>query len=140
MDTLELFVQSSKSVTSEAETVELNRRASYEYFISTSAYLRDVYQNSLKEYFDSLKYLWLEETKYSSNVFLTTNHPAHLALVKLGAQVLPLLIEDLQNDNNHWFITLNKITGENPIADEHVGNVEDMKQDWITWAENNHII
>lgn len=140
MDTLELFLQSSKSVTSEAETVELNRLASYEYFISTSAYLREVYQNSLKEYFESLKYLWLEETKYSSNIFLTTNHPAHLTMIKLGSQILPLLIEDLQNDSNHWFITLNKITGENPVSQEHIGNVDEMRQDWINWAQINNVI
>ena len=140
MNTLELFIQSSKSVTSEAETVELNRLASYEYFISTSAYLRSIYQNSLKEYFESLKYLWLDETKYSSNIFLTTNHPAHLNIIKLGNQILPLLIEDLQNDNNHWFITLNIISGENPVLPKHTGNVDEMRQDWINWAQINNII
>lgn len=86
MSTLELFQTSSYSVTKEAEIVEINKQSSFEYFISTSSYLRDVYQKSLKEYFDSLKYLWLEETKFSSNIFLTTNHPAHLTIVQLGQQ------------------------------------------------------
>ncbi|MEP7374367.1 MAG: hypothetical protein ABI675_13320 [Chitinophagaceae bacterium] len=140
MSTLELFQTPSHSVTQEAEAVELNKQASFEYFISTSSYLRDVYQNSLKDYFDSLKYLWLEETKFSSNVFLTANHPAHLAILQLGEQVLPLLIEELQENNNHWFITLNKITGVNPVAAEHAGDVELMKNDWITWAQDNNII
>ena len=98
MSTLELFQSNSQSLTHEAEIVELNKKASFEYFISTSSYLRDIYQNTLKEYFDSLKYLWLEETKFSSNVFLTTNHPAHLTILQLGEQVLPLLIEQ-----NYWY-------------------------------------
>lgn len=140
MATLELFQTPSHSVTKEAEIIESNKQASFECFISTSSYLRDVYQNSLKEYFESLKYLWLEETKFSSNIFLTTNHPAHLTILQLGDQVLPLLIEDLQNNNNHWFITLNKITNENPVAQEHAGDVEAMRNDWIQWAEANNII
>lgn len=140
MPTLELFQSPSHSVTQEAEIVELNKQSSFEYFISTSSYLRDVYQNSLKEYFESLKYLWLEETKYSSNIYLTTNHPAHLTILQLGEQVLPLLIDDLQKNNNHWFITLNKITGVNPVPPEHAGDVEAMRNDWIIWAEENNII
>lgn len=140
MSTLELFLLPSQSVTQEAEVVEVNKQASFEYFISTSSYLRDVYQNSLKKYFESLKYLWLEETKFSSNVFLTANHPAHLTILQLGEQILPLLIEDLQNNSNHWFITLNKITGVNPIPPEHAGDVELMRSDWINWAQENNII
>ncbi len=140
MSTLELFQTTSQSVTTEAEIVELNKQTSFEYFISTSSYLREVYQNSLKEYFESLKYLWLEETKYSSNIFLTTNHPAHLAILQLGDRVLPLLIEDLQNNSNHWFITLNKITDVNPVLSEHAGDVEAMRNDWINWAEECNII
>lgn len=140
MSTLELFQAPSHSVTKEAEVVELNKQESFEFFISTSSYLRDVYQNSLKEYFDSLKYLWLDETKFSSNVFLTANHPAHLTIIHLGEQVLPLLIEELQENSNHWFITLNKITGANPVPPEHAGDVELMRNDWITWAQENNII
>lgn len=140
MPALQLFQINSQSVTQEANVVEINKRASFEYFISTSSYLRDVYQNSLKEYFESLKFLWLEETKYSSNIFLTTNHPAHLTILQLGEEILPLLIEDLQNNNNHWFITLNKITGANPIPSEHAGDIELMRTDWINWAEENNII
>ncbi len=140
METLEIFRSSSESVTPEAHFIELNKQASYEYFISTSSYLRDVYQNTLKDYFESLKNLWLEETKFSSNIYLTTNHPAHLGLIHLGEQILPFLIDDLKNNNNHWFITLNKITGINPISEAHVGNVEQMRSDWIKWAEENNII
>ncbi|MEO6613631.1 MAG: hypothetical protein ABIT05_12650 [Chitinophagaceae bacterium] len=140
MPTLELFRTSSGSTTQEAEIVEINKQASFEFFISTSSYLRDIYQDSLKEYFDSLKLLWLEETKYSSNVFLTTNHPAHLTIVQLGEQVLPLLIEELQNNSNHWFFTLNQITGVTPIPPEHVGDVELMRNDWINWANENNIV
>lgn len=140
MATLELFQNSSHSVTHEAEVVESNKRTSYEYFISTSSYLRDVYQKSLCEYFDSLKFLWLEETKFSSNVFLTTNHPAHLAIIQMGERALPFLIDDLKNNNNHWFIALNTITGVNPIQSGHAGDVEAMRNDWIQWADENNVI
>jgi hypothetical protein len=140
MSALELFQIPSHSVTKEAEIVENNKQASYDSFISTSSYLRDVYQSSLKEYFESLKFLWLEETKYSSNISITINHPAHLTILQLGERVLPLIIEDLENYNNHWFITLSKITGVNPILPEHAGDVESMRGDWINWAKENNII
>lgn len=140
MSALELFQNSSHSVTKEGEIVETNKETSYDSFISTSFYLRDVYQKSLKEYFESLKFLWLEETRYSSNILITINHPAHLTILQLGERVLPLIIEDLENYNNHWFITLNKITGANPISPEHSGDVESMRGDWINWAKENNII
>jgi hypothetical protein len=59
--------------------------------------------------------------------------------LQLGEQVLPLLIEELRENNNHWFIALNEITGINPVLKEHIGNVEQMREDWIKWAEENNI-
>lgn len=140
METIDIFKKTSKSLTPESFYIEQNRKSSYENFISTSSYLRDVYQNNLKDYFESLRNLWFEETKYSSNVFLTTNHPTHLTLVNLGEQILPFIFRDLQNNTSHWFITLTQITGVNPIEKEHIGNIENMKNDWINWAKANNFL
>lgn len=140
METVNVFKTNSKSLTQESSFIEQNRNSSYQNFISTSSYLREKHVDDLKDYFESLRNLWFEETKYSSNIFLTANHPANLTLVKLGYQIIPFIIEDLKNNSSHWFITLSQITGINPIKSENRGNIEQMKNDWIEWAKENNYI
>lgn len=37
-------------------------------------------------------------------------------------------------------MTLNKITGTNPVTPNHAGDIEAMRHDWIKWAQENNII
>lgn len=128
------------SLTKEAKFIEDVKEASYKDFISNSIYLRNEYKKSLKEHFEILKNLWLEETKMSSNVYMTLKHPAHLSILNLGIEIIPFLLEDLQEHNNHWFYTLSIITGENPIMPESLGDIEKISDDWIEWGKSKNFI
>ena len=140
MKTSLLFESGSNSLTDEALYVESIASASYKDFIANSFYLREKFEESLEDYFEILKNLWLEETKLSSNVFITLSHPAYLRIIKLGNDILPYILDDLQQNKNHWFFALNKISGENPVKVEHVGNIDLMANDWINWGKAKNMI
>lgn len=135
-----IFEPKPTSLTKEAIYIKDVEQTSYKYFISNSVYLRDKYKRSLKEHFEILKNLWLEETKMSSNVYMTLKHPAHLSILNLGIEIIPFLLEDLQEHNNHWFYTLSIITGENPIKPESLGDVEKISDDWTEWGKSKNFI
>ena len=99
-----VFEQGSSTVTKEAKYVRTIGDMSYQDFISNSVYLRNEFEKSLSDYFENSKNLWLEETKFSSNVFMTLSHPAHLNIIKLGRVILPLIFKDLSEHKNHWFL------------------------------------
>ena len=134
------FESKPKSLGKESEFINSMEQDSYEEFISNSLYLRSKYQKSLEEHFESLKHLWLEETKLSSNVFYTINHPAHLQIIKLGKAVVPLLLQDLKKNHNHWFYALNLITKCNPVEKDHIGRLDAMVGDWIQWGKSENYI
>ena len=135
-----MFETQPKSFTKEAEYISDVKHISYEDFISNSIYLRNRYQQSLIEHFDNLKLLWLEETKMSSNVFITLKHPAHIKIIELGIDVLPMLLHDLRDNKNHWFYTLSIITNHNPIKTKNLGNIDKMIDDWLEWGKSNNFI
>lgn len=135
-----IFEQGSSTLTEEAKYVREVEKVSYDDFISNSVYLRSEYEKSLKEYFENLKNLWLEETKLSSNVFMTLSHPAHLNIIKLGKIILPYIFEDLSINKNHWFFALSSITGVNPVQSTSVGDLDKIKQDWLAWGRQENYI
>lgn len=49
--------------------------------------------------------------------------------------MLPLIFARLADRPGHWFWALTAITGQNPVADEDLGNVRRMSEAWLTWAQ-----
>ena len=108
-------------------------------FIGHSVFASQLYQRRLDRKFKILKSVWENDTVFSSSISEITNHPAYHSVIKLGKEVVPLIIEDLQSTNNHWFYALEYLTGSNPITQEHQGLVPLMKQDWINWYQNHFV-
>lgn len=135
-----IFESGSESITDSENYRIVPRDNYYLYFTSNSVYLREKFYMALEDYFNHLKYLWLEESKFSSNVYFLTKHPAYLNILKLGKDVIPLILEDLSEFQNHWFYALRELTGENPIKPEHNGNIKEMAKDWIEWGKKMNYI
>ncbi|GIL23791.1 MAG: hypothetical protein BroJett042_23040 [Bacteroidota bacterium] len=127
------------AVGKDAKFVSRNLHNSHMIFIGQSVFASQLYQNRLNRKFNLLKSVWENDTMFSSSITEITSHPAYHAVIKLGQEVLPLIIQDLQTTNNHWFYALEILTGENPIRPEHRGNVEQMKSDWVNWANRYNI-
>ena len=71
-----------------------------------------------------------------NNIFSNSNY---VDIIKFGANVLPWIIKDLRKDGGYWFVALTKITGLNPIRETSRGVYEEMKKDWLSWADNNYL-
>lgn len=96
--------------------------------------------DTLKNKFESLKSIWWEETKRLSNPDKKYNNKYYQEIISLGPEVIPTLLEDLNNLGGDWCPALRMITGQSPIKEEHIGKVDKMNQDWLEWAKNQNIL
>jgi hypothetical protein len=90
---------------------------------------------SPEEKFRRLRDEWLADIQYSSSGTEITSHPAYQSIIDMGSEALPLIIHELRRQLGHWFWALFKITGENPVPPENLGNLEKMREAWLQWAD-----
>ena len=133
--------QISAAISHEGQIIEGNFETSRGLFVGESLFLQgiyqDVYQQNLKKKFQLYKNIWEEQTLFSSNMTEIINNSAYLSIIALGSDVIPLIIQDLRNAENHWFSALESLTSINPIKKEHKGIFNLMKSDWLEWADKN---
>ncbi len=125
----------SIGVSKEALFVESNRKRRQEDFSRSSITIKEVIVKANKRYFEQLKQNWLKETMLSSNPNEICQNSNYQEIIALGKEAIPLILEDWETTNNHWFHALNVITGENPVKPEHRGRIKLMKKDWIDFIE-----
>lgn len=94
----------------------------------------------LESAFRDLAREWREDTRYLSSISQMIAHPAYRRIVELGPAVVPLLLEDLRREPDHWFAALREITGENPVPPDDRGNVAAMAEAWVRWGERELLI
>jgi hypothetical protein len=90
--------------------------------------------------FRQLAAQWSEETSHVSSVTRATAHPNYLAIINLGWDVVPLMLQDLQNDKGFWYPALNAITGIRPFDPKDAGNSRRMTQAWMNWGRKKGLI
>src|SRR5260370_34023296 len=81
-----------------------------------------------KARFRELVRQWKEATVFLSSVHDMVGHPAYLQIIGMGKEALPLLVDELRREPDHWFVALQAITGTNPIPAAVQGNVQKMTQ------------
>lgn len=74
---------------------------------------------------------------FRSSIHDMVSHPAYLQIIGMGKEALPLLVDELRREPDHWFVALQAITGANPIPASVQGDVEKLTQAWLTWAEQH---
>jgi hypothetical protein len=81
---------------------------------------------------------WAVETENVSSIDDMIVHPAYQEIIRMGPAIIPLLIDDIERNQNHWFCALHSISGgQNPVPPEHAGDVDKMTEAWINWAKTN---
>jgi hypothetical protein len=90
-----------------------------------------------KARFRELVRQWKEATMFRSSIHDMVSHPAYLQIIGMGKEALPLLVDELRREPDHWFVALQAITGANPIPASVQGDVEKLTQAWLTWAEQH---
>lgn len=129
--------QRPMGVSIEAQFVRQNIQTAHDLFMGQSIFIQEMYKKQLSEKFDLYSGIWKTETMFSSNSSEITNNSAYRSIIGLGKDIIPFIIEDLKQSENHWFSALELLTGENPIKSEHRGIINLMKSDWLNWAEKN---
>lgn len=94
----------------------------------------------LRHEFDALRHEWKAGTKFTSSMSDMILNFAYQRIIGLGSSVVPLIIEELTNNPDHWFWALRAITGEDPVPESSAGNLRKMTQAWLQWARERGII
>jgi hypothetical protein len=119
--------------------IDTNYKTSYSLFTSNSIYIRQLKMRELRKEFVYYCSIWKSETIYLSSILEITNNSSYRAIIGMGSDVIPLILNDLKSNDNHWFSALKQLTGENPIKDEHKGIFSLMKNDWFQWANEHNL-
>jgi hypothetical protein len=91
---------------------------------------------TLEQRFNRLANEWDDATAYLSSMDEASRHPAYQEIIRMGKDVLPYVLRDLEATHRHWFIALKQITGANPIPPADAGNVRKMADAWLRWAKD----
>ncbi len=87
--------------------------------------------------FKKLASQWKADTAMLSDLSQKVIHPAYQRIIGMGPDVIPLLLQELNQQPNHWFWALRAITGVNPVKSENRGHIKRMAQDWLDWGHDH---
>lgn len=90
---------------------------------------------SLEAEFHRLTKLWHQECGYSSNMTFWMQNRHYQAILALGPDVLPIIIEDMRTTPDWWFHALEKLTGYRmPVDNEtEAGRLQVLTDKWLAW-------
>ncbi len=94
----------------------------------------------LAETVKTLADAWRAETQFESSLTNITDHPAYRAIIDLGTEVLPILLNELRRDAAPWFTALREITGEDPVQPNQRGDMRSMADAWLRWGRQRRLI
>jgi hypothetical protein len=93
-------------------------------------------QETLEQRFRRLAAEWQQATAHLSSMSAANAHPAYQEIIRLGPDVVPLLLRDMEQNETHWFNALRSITGANPLTTAEAGNIPLMVAAWLRWAKD----
>ena len=96
-------------------------------------------RNQKKQRFWGLAKKWREDTQWLSSTTEIAMHPAYQAIIGMGQEAVPLIIEDLRNNSGHWYWALKAISQEDPVPPSDRGSISRMKDAWLLWAQQKGI-
>ncbi|MEH2242453.1 hypothetical protein [Nostoc sp.] len=94
-------------------------------------------QAEIKDTFMKLANQWRSETKHMSLMSDMILHTAYQQIIGMGTNAVPLILEELTREPEHWFWALRSITGANPIKPEDRGRVKKMAEAWLDWGRQH---
>lgn len=99
--------------------------------------VRELPDVGLVSRFRELVRQWKEATVFTSSGTELALHPAYQQIIGMGKEAIPLILEELQREEDHWFWALKSITGNDPVPAVDRGNLPKMTAAWLRWAQTN---
>ena len=96
------------------------------------------HETAIDEDFSRLTAEWRDQSRFMSSIIDMVLIPAYQRIIGMGRDVVPLLLRDLQRDDDepaYWFWALTAITGADPVPDESRGDINAMTAAWVAWGE-----
>lgn len=85
--------------------------------------------------------MWRDETENVSSITRIISNPAYQRIIdmgiELGKPVITFILKDFERNRGYWATALHTITGENPVAVEHMGNPNMVRGDWLKWGRSH---
>jgi len=122
---------SHQSIQLQQELVNL-----HSYYAFPASSIRD----RRRERFGRLACRWREDTQWLSSATEIAVHPAYQAIIGMGPEALPLILEDLRHNSGHWYWALKAISNEDPVPPRDRGAIKRMKAAWLRWGEQKGIV
>jgi len=88
-----------------------------------------------KMVFQSLVEEWERGRPRGVDVSMMVMHPSYQRIIGMGADAVPLLLQELERKPGHWFWALYAITSANPVPPESQGNLKEMAKAWVAWGK-----
>ncbi len=101
---------------------------------------KEITRSRVKFAFEEYRKKLKEQTRFSSSLSDRFENLHYQKIIALGKEVVPVLIHELETRPDHWFYALFCITHENPISDEHAGDLLAMTADWLEWWNRNKVL
>jgi hypothetical protein len=92
------------------------------------------HQEGQRERFQRLRDQWKQESRYLSNTAQMALLNSYQRIIGMGTVAVPLILEELRREPDHWFWALEAITEENPVSAEDAGRVPAMTAAWLRWG------
>jgi hypothetical protein len=83
---------------------------------------------------------WKAESELMSNTAQMAMLRSYQQIIGMGPAVVPLLLEELRREPDHWFWALEAITLENPVPPQDAGDLDKMAEAWVKWGVNARLI
>lgn len=93
--------------------------------------------DELRTRFRELAARWKAQRGPHSSVQRLCDHPAYREIVAIGIDAVPLILEELRREPDHWFIALWTLTGAEPVSEENRGRLVEMARQWVEWGVAN---
>ena len=108
--------------------------------MSTSPPRHSPQELGITERFRRLAADWKIESRFLSNSAQMAMLKPYQRIIGMGPEVVPLILEELQREPDHWFWALESITEQNPVPPEALGKVQLMAQAWLRWGHQQGIL
>lgn len=90
--------------------------------------------------FQRLATQWKEASRYLSNTTQMAMLPEYQRIVGIGWPAVPLILDELRREPDHWFWALEAITDHNPVPSSLAGQVAAMAECWLDWGREQGLI
>ena len=96
--------------------------------------------DELRAEFARLASSWKTGSHRAFDVAQMIEHPDYQRIIELGEQAVPLILEELARETDHWFPALRQLTRTSPVPADSRGNPAQMREAWLRWGRDHGLI